>query len=92
VLARTHFWSSLPDSHRTISTSLLIKSLLSTITAVRQTASSLAFNFSCITSKDRLDKEASGEAPRYDEDWEVEVVCAVINALENENEPEIGRY
>ncbi|KAG2183580.1 hypothetical protein INT43_006586 [Umbelopsis isabellina] len=89
VLARTHFSSSLPDSHRTAATNLLIKALLSEDATVRQTASSLAFNFSCVTAKDRLDCEASGESPRDDEDWEVEVVSAVVSALEKESEGEI---
>ncbi|GAB5593715.1 hypothetical protein Unana1_08615 [Umbelopsis nana] len=89
VLARTHFSSSLPDSHRSLATSLLIKSLLSDDALVRQTASSLAFNFSCVTAKDRLDREAANESPRDDEDWEVEVVSAVTNALEKETEGEI---
>ncbi|CAM0140013.1 hypothetical protein VKS41_007315 [Umbelopsis sp. WA50703] len=89
VLARTHFSSSLPDSHRTAATNLLIKALLSEDATVRQTASSLAFNFSCVTAKDRLECEASGESPRVDEDWEVEVVSAVVSALEKESEGEI---
>ncbi|CAO3672621.1 unnamed protein product [Umbelopsis vinacea] len=89
VLARTHFSSSLPDSHRTIATNLLVKSLLSDDAMIRQTASSLAFNFSCVSAKDRLERETAGEAPRDDEDWEVEVVSAVTGALENESEAEI---
>jgi hypothetical protein len=91
VLARTHFSSSLPDSHRTIATSLLVKSLLSSDASVRQTASSLAFNFSCVTSKDRMERESTNEPPRDDEDWEVEIISAVTNALENETEGEIGK-
>ncbi|KAI8583852.1 hypothetical protein K450DRAFT_220283 [Umbelopsis ramanniana AG] len=89
VLARTHFSSALPDSHRTIATSLLVKSLLSSDASVRQTASSLAFNFSCVTSKDRMERESTNEPPRDDEDWEVEIISAVTNALENETEGEI---
>lgn len=91
MLARTHFSSSLPDSHRTIATNLLVKSLLSDDAMIRQTASSLAFNFSCVSAKDRLERETAGEAPRDDEDWEVEVVSAVTGALENESEAEIGK-
>lgn len=72
-------------------TAMLINSLLHTDTAVRTAASSLAFNFSVTLQKGRIEKIRGNnyaEAVAEDEDWEVEVVSAVVEALDRETSSE----
>ncbi|KAJ3034417.1 hypothetical protein HDV00_005037 [Rhizophlyctis rosea] len=89
---------TLPPNHtpfRTTTTALLIESLLSPETAVRQGAASLAFNTSIVERKNREggDATASGaEDEGIHEEWVSELAAAVGKALEDEEEDEIGEF
>ncbi|KAI9315991.1 PPPDE putative peptidase domain-containing protein [Dichotomocladium elegans] len=93
-LTTTYFTSSLPESHRASLTQLLINSLLSADSQVRQTAASLAFNCSTVIAEERLKKEKddgylSGMAEQDDDDWQIEIVSAVMDVLAKETDEEV---
>lgn len=90
VLVTTYFTSHLASSHRGILTQLLVTSLLAHDTQVRQTAASLAFNCSTRVMAERLQNEDSGgDDAQEDDDWQVEVVSAVVDALSKETDQDI---
>ncbi|KAK0464417.1 PPPDE putative peptidase domain-containing protein [Desarmillaria tabescens] len=77
-------------------TAFLIPSLLHEDATVRTSAASLAFNASAFVQKGRVDKVRNGgrtSAEDEDEDWEVEMVSAIIEAVgrEKENEDVVHR-
>ncbi|KAF9525052.1 PPPDE putative peptidase domain-containing protein [Crepidotus variabilis] len=73
-------------------TVLLIPSLLHNDAMVRTASASLAFNVAAVLQKDRVDGVRSGGIQLDNEedlaDWEVEVVTAVIEAVDREKESE----
>jgi hypothetical protein len=89
VLVTTYFTSHLASSHRGILTQLLITSLLAHDTQVRQTAASLAFNCSTRVMAERLQNEQDNGDAQEDDDWQVEIVSAVVDALSKETDPDI---
>jgi len=77
----------LPDTTRRSITTVLIPSLLHTDTAVRTAAASLVFNVASTVQKWRVEKVRGNAVPdtaAEDEDWEVEMVSAVVEALDRE--------
>ncbi|KAF7728285.1 hypothetical protein EC973_006459 [Apophysomyces ossiformis] len=93
LLVSTHFTSHLPSAHRDCLTHLLITSLLAEDNQVRQTAASLAYDCSTVIATERLNKEqneGTGMADQEDDDWHVELVSAMMDALAKEQEPEIA--
>ncbi|KAJ8652244.1 hypothetical protein O0I10_012152 [Lichtheimia ornata] len=94
-LVTTYFTSTLPTaSHRASLTQLLINSLLSPESQVRQTAASLAFNCSTTVANERLKKEQddeylSGMPEQEDDDWQIEIVSAVMDVLNKETDEEV---
>lgn len=94
TLSTTHFTSNLAASHRSQLTQLLVSSLLASDTQVRQAAASLAYNCSTCIATERLEKEKgtfSGMTEQEDDDWEVELSSAMMDALIKENDQEIGK-
>ncbi|KAI8888458.1 DUF862-domain-containing protein [Backusella circina FSU 941] len=96
TLSATHFTSNLPTSHRTQLSQLLITSLLAQDSAVRQTAASLAYNCSVSIALERLKKDENegvlmGMPEQEDDDWEVELSSAILDALTKEKDEEIGK-
>ncbi|KAL9544109.1 hypothetical protein MBANPS3_007793 [Mucor bainieri] len=92
TLSSTQFTSNLAASHRPQLTQLLVTSLLASDTQVRQAAASLAYNCSTCIAIERLEKEKgtfSGMAEQEDDDWEVELSSAVMDALIKETDEEI---
>ncbi|KAI9026470.1 PPPDE putative peptidase domain-containing protein [Phycomyces nitens] len=94
TLVTSQFTSHLPSSHRGSLTQLLIATLLSQDNLVRQTAASLAFNCSTVIATQRLQKEENdgeptGTADQEDDDWQVEIVSALTDALSKESDEEI---
>ncbi|KAI9468956.1 MAG: PPPDE putative peptidase domain-containing protein [Benjaminiella poitrasii] len=92
TLSTTHFTSDLPSSHRTQLTQLLVNSLLSPESRVRQIAASLAYNCSTVVAIERLKKEEGsfkGIAEQEDDDWQVELTSAIMDALIKETDEEI---
>ncbi|KAI8997841.1 PPPDE putative peptidase domain-containing protein [Pilobolus umbonatus] len=88
-LSVTHFTSLLPSSHRAQLTQLLITSLLASDQQIRQTAASLVYNYSTSIANERLEKENgtfSGTAEQEDDDWEIEVVSAIVDAFSKETD------
>ena len=77
---------------RTGVTSLLVHSLLHADSAVRTAAASLAFNVAAFVQKERLEQVRKRYGPfatsEEDGDWEVEVISAVLEALQNETQSE----
>lgn len=73
-------------------TSLLVSSLLHADAPVRTAAASLAFNVAACVQKERLEAVRTRYGPfaasEDDGDWEVEVVSAVLEALQNEVQSE----
>lgn len=96
----TYFSSALStSSYRSVLTQLLVNSLLSADNQVRQTAATLAFNWSTIIAKERLQKEEEGGGDllqgtpeQEDSDWEISIVSAVMDALSKEKEEEVGKF
>lgn len=94
TLSTTHFTSSLPASHRSQLTQLLVSSLLSSHAQVRQTAASLAYNCSTVIAIERLKKEEgsfSGMAEQDDDDWQVELSSAIVDSLTKETDEETSK-
>ncbi|KAL1932294.1 hypothetical protein VTP01DRAFT_9350 [Rhizomucor pusillus] len=96
TLVTTYFSSALAtSSYRSVLTQLLVNSLLSADSQVRQTAAALAFNWSTIIAKERLRKEEEGgdslqgTPEQEDSDWEIEVVSAVMDVLSKEKDEEV---
>ncbi|KAI7898374.1 PPPDE putative peptidase domain-containing protein [Cokeromyces recurvatus] len=90
-LSTTHFTSSLHSSHRTQLTQLLITSLLSSDAKVRRSAASLAYNCSTVIAIERLKKEEgtfTGMAEQEDDDWQVELSSAIMDAFTKETNEE----
>ncbi|EKM51910.1 uncharacterized protein PHACADRAFT_262319 [Phanerochaete carnosa HHB-10118-sp] len=73
-------------------TSLLVHSLLHADSPVRTAAASLAFNVAAFIQKERLEQVRRRYGPfatsEEDGDWEVEVISAVLEALQNETQSE----
>lgn len=95
TLSTTHFTSNLPISHRSQLTQLLITSLLAEDAQVRQAAASLAYNCSTGIAIERLKKEQgtfAGMAEQEDDDWEVELSSAMLDALTKETDEEISKF
>lgn len=74
-------------------TNLLVPSLLHSDPLVRTSASSLAFNVAAVLQKERVESVRSGKGIRADSeeylaDWEVEIVSAIIEAIDREKENE----
>ena len=74
-------------------TALLVPSLLHADGAVRTAAASLAFNVATVLQKERVESVRSGKGIRADSeddlaDWEVEMVSALVEALDREKENE----
>jgi hypothetical protein len=82
----------LASSGRSSVTSILVPSLLHSDATVRTAAASLAFNAAAVLQKSRIDKVKSGGGNQFidheDEDWEVEMVSASIEAVDREKENE----
>lgn len=75
-------------SMRSDLTSLLVSALLHEDVAVRTTAASLAFNVASYLQKLRLEKMKSSRNSSIDpedEEWEVEIVSAILEAIRQEN-------
>ena len=80
VLAQTLFTSA-----RAAVAAVVIPSLLHTDGSVRTAAASLAFNVSAYLQKSRVEKVRGGAGNvQEDEEWEVEMVSAVVEALDRE--------
>lgn len=96
TLSTTYFTSHLEDAtYRTILTQLLITSLLSQDSQIRQAAASLAYNCSTNVSIERLKKEEgtwTGMTEQEDDDWQVELLSAVVDALTKEKDEEICKF
>ena len=80
--------------HKQKLTALIIQTLLHDDAAVKNASASLIFNYSAALQKNRVDS-AIGITTRgtsisieEDEDWEVEMVSAIIEALRREKENE----
>jgi desumoylating isopeptidase 1 len=75
-----------------ITADVLVPSLLHSDGLVRTAAASLAFDVSTVLQKSRVEAVKSGRGIKpYEDglaDWEVEMVSAVIEALDRENENE----
>ncbi|KAG6809132.1 hypothetical protein H0H92_001446 [Tricholoma furcatifolium] len=66
-------------------TAVIVPCLLHSDGAVRTAAASLAFNVSAALQKARVDKLKGGTGTvQEDEDWEVEMISAVVEALDRE--------
>lgn len=94
TLSTTQFTSNLATSHRSQLTQLLVSSLLASDSQIRQAAASLAYNCSTCIAIERLEKEKgtfSGMAEQEDDDWEVELSSAVMDALIKETDEEISK-
>lgn len=75
-------------------TSLLVSTLLHEDVAVRTAAASLAFNVAAYLQKGRIDGVKGGVsgADSADGDWEVELISAVVEAIDREKSgEEIGQ-
>lgn len=96
TLSTTYFTSHLEGAtYRTILTQLLITSLLSQDSQIRQAAASLAYNCSTNVSIERLKKEEgtwTGMTEQEDDDWQVELLSAVVDALTKEKDEEICKF
>lgn len=81
-------------SEREVMTAVLVPSLLHADGAVRTAAASLAFNAAAFVQKGRVDKIKGGTSQvQEDEDWEVEIVSAVVEALDRETaSEEVGAF
>ena len=79
-------------------TEMLIASLLHPDATVRTASASLAFNIAAVLQKERVDAVKSGRGTQVDSemdlgDWEIEVITAVIEALDREKDnEEVGMY
>ena len=79
-------------------TATLIASLLHPDATVRTASASLAFNIAAVLQKERVDAVKSGRGTQVDSemdlgDWELEVITAVIEALDREKDnEEVGMY
>ncbi|KAG6839694.1 hypothetical protein C0991_012511 [Blastosporella zonata] len=72
-------------SARAALAAVVVPSLLHTDGAVRTAAASLAFNVAAFLQKGRVDKVKGAAGNVYeDEEWEVEMVSAVVEALDRE--------
>ncbi|KAF9005982.1 thioredoxin family protein [Cyathus striatus] len=83
----------LTGAARTKFTSVLIPCLLHEDVAVRTAASSLAFNAAAVLQKDRIEAVKTGrgiqsENELVEEDWEIEMVSALVEALSREKDNE----
>lgn len=71
-------------------TAALISSLLHLDGTVRTASASLAFNIAAVVQKDRVEAVKSGQDIQLasDADWEIEVITAIVEALNREKENE----
>ncbi|OZJ06812.1 hypothetical protein BZG36_00002 [Bifiguratus adelaidae] len=83
---QSRFITAEHSSERSVMTSLVVKYLLSSDGQIRQTASSIAYNMATWVAQGR---RRSGTSHVEDEDWQVELVSAVIGALGQEQEAEV---
>lgn len=95
TLSTTHFTSHFEGAtYRSQLTQMLITSLLSDDSQIRQAAASLAYNCSNNVSIERLKKEEGvfvGIAEQEDDDWQVELLSAMVDALTKEIDEEISK-
>ncbi|KAG6904808.1 hypothetical protein DXG01_007028 [Tephrocybe rancida] len=72
---------------------VVVPSLLHSDGAVRTAAASLAFNVASFLQKGRVDRvKGAGTSVQVDEEWEVEMVSAVVEALDREvSSEEVGK-
>ncbi|KAI8144269.1 PPPDE putative peptidase domain-containing protein [Fennellomyces sp. T-0311] len=96
MLVTTYFTSTLPAAanSRASLTQLLVSSLLSPESQVRQTAASLAFNCATVVADERLKKEKEdgyleGMAEQEDDDWQIEIVSAIMDDLSKETDEQV---
>jgi desumoylating isopeptidase 1 len=78
-------------------TAILVNNLLHDDAAVRTAAASLGFNIAGFVQKERLVQVRQNYGPfvqsEEDGDWEVELVSAVLEAIQNEKQSEeIGKF
>lgn len=75
---------------RSVVTALLVSTLLHEDASVRTAAASLSFNISAFVQTCRIEKvKNGGTGTDYeDEDWEVEMVTAIVEAVDREKENE----
>lgn len=68
-------------------TAILVPSLLHDDTSVRTAAASLIFNAAALLQKSRVNRNTSVVE---DEDWQVEMLSAVLESLDREKTPEVS--
>lgn len=78
-------------------TAILVNNLLHEDAAVRTAAASLGFNIAAFVQKERLEQVKQRYGPfaqsEEDGDWEVEIISAVLEAIQNEkHSEEIGKW
>ncbi|RPD62239.1 DUF862-domain-containing protein [Lentinus tigrinus ALCF2SS1-7] len=94
VLAKTILARAAPGGKRAQVTRVVVATLLHDDAAVRTAAASLAFNVAATLQRSRVEKlrgATTGAAPvevEEDEEWEVELVSAVLETLSNETKSE----
>lgn len=78
----------LANPTKTMFTSVLVPALLHPDASVRTAAASLAFNAAAVVQKARIEKVRSGGNGQFveheDEDWQVEMISALTEALDRE--------
>ncbi|KAI0688955.1 PPPDE putative peptidase domain-containing protein [Earliella scabrosa] len=94
VCSKTLLSRAPPQGKRAPLTRVVVATLLHEDAAVRTAAASLAFDVAATLQKSRVDKlrgATTGAAPvnvEEDEEWEVELVSAILEALSNEVQSE----
>ncbi|KAI0352609.1 DUF862-domain-containing protein [Trametes cingulata] len=94
ALGKTLLSRSAPGGKRAQVTRVVVAALLHDDAAVRTAAASLAFNVAAALQRSRIEKlrgVTAGSVPmevEEDEEWEVELVSAVLEALGNETQSE----
>ncbi|KAI1793297.1 PPPDE putative peptidase domain-containing protein [Ganoderma leucocontextum] len=91
ALGRALLSRASPAGKRSQVTRVVVAALLHEDAAVRTAAASLAFNVAATVQKSRIDRLRGGAAlvaVEEDEEWEAELVSAVLEALSNEVQSE----
>ncbi|CDO71680.1 hypothetical protein BN946_scf184915.g24 [Trametes cinnabarina] len=94
ALSKTLLSRTSPGGKRAPLTRVVVSTLLHEDTAVRTAAASVVFNVAATLQKSRIEKvqgTAPGAVPidvEEDEEWEVELVSAVLEAINNETQSE----
>lgn len=76
-------------------TSFLITNLLNEEASVRTAAASLAFNVAASIQQTRVNTIRDGLIGASDEgdgDWEVELISAIVEAIQREESEEVGKF